>query len=99
MTSQLPDKVCYTVAISSGFMSADGASLGGDRDICLTALKGDASGNLTVNAQDLAAIRAHVGESVSGTNARYDVNCNGAINAQDLLAVQACLGNTASGCQ
>jgi hypothetical protein len=99
LASPLPDKNRYTIEVSSSLKSADGASLGGDRDICLTALKGDVDGNLTVNKDDLSAIRAHAGESVNGTNARFDVNCNGAINAQDLLAVQACLGNTATGCQ
>lgn len=59
---------------------------------------GDANGNLSVNAQDLLAIRSWAGEAIDVGNARYDINCNGSINAQDMLAARSRAEAAAPGC-
>ncbi len=96
--SALPDEDAYTITVGAAVQSAAGAALGGDRDICLRALKGDANGSGAVSDQDLLAIRPHAGDPVTCSNARYDINCSGAINAQDLLAARVYAGNSAPAC-
>lgn len=45
-----------------------------------------------VNAGDIGAIKAHLGQSVSLTTYRYDVNASGAIDAQDVSMVKTRAG-------
>lgn len=99
LCSALPDEDSYTVSLDSGFVSAAGAQLAGDRDICVIVLAGDANKSRSVNAQDLLAIRARASESIDEGNVQYDINCNGSINAQDLLSARSHAGSTAPGCQ
>ncbi len=61
---------------------------GADLDITLAALKGDTTGDGTVTQGDIDAIKAHLNEPVSGTNARHDVNMSGTINTLDMLYVK-----------
>ncbi len=98
LNEALPDQDSYTITVSDELESVGGCALGGDREICLTILKGDANGNRMVNAQDFLKIGAYIGEPVDCQTARYDINCNGFINAQDFLKVRQYIRNTASPC-
>jgi len=98
LNEALPDQDSYTITVSDELESASGCVLGGDREICLTILKGDANGNRMVNAQDFLKIGAYIGEPVDCRTARYDINCNGFINSQDFLKVRQYIRNTASPC-
>ena len=98
LCSALPDRDSYRITIDSSIESATGRRLGVVHDICITALKADANTSYAVNAQDLLAINAHVGESVNCENARFDINGSGEINAQDLLAARAYAGHVAPQC-
>ena len=96
--SALPNEDTYVITISDDVKSADGCPLAGDRNICIIALAGDTNSNRSVNAQDMLAVRSHIGQIVDCTNARYDVNGNGVINAQDMLAIRARIGHSAPPC-
>jgi len=98
LCAALPDQDMYTVTVAAEVTSAGGGPLGGDRDVCLAALVGDANGNLDVTSGDLLAIRAHINESLDCSNARYDINGNGSITSGDLLAARAKIGNDAPPC-
>ena len=98
LDSALPDEDSYTISLESELLSRAGCTLEGDNRICITALAGDTNDSRSVNAQDMLAVRAHNGEPVESSNARYDVNCNGAINASDMLAVRARNGHSAPLC-
>ena len=53
-------------------------------------LSGDVSGSRSVNASDIATVRARNGLAINvGNNYVYDVNTNGSINATDVSAVKA----------
>ena len=45
-----------------------------------------------VNASDVSLTKSQVGQVVSGSNFREDVNSNGSINAADLALVKAKVG-------
>ena len=95
----LGDEDTYTITVSDSVVSAEARAVGGDRDICITALAGDADLNGLVDGQDLSAVNGYVSEPVNEANCRYDINCNGLINSQDLLAVNARDDHAASGCE
>ncbi|MCK5601826.1 hypothetical protein KAR91_08160, partial [Candidatus Pacearchaeota archaeon] len=93
LCAALGDEDTYTVTVSDSVVSAEARAVGGDRDICITALAGDADLNGLVDGQDLLAVNGYVSEPINEANCRYDINCNGLINSQDLLAVNARDGN------
>jgi hypothetical protein len=45
-----------------------------------------------VNASDLIQTKAQVGQIITASNFRSDVNANGTINASDVTAVKAQVG-------
>jgi len=94
LSPALPDQTDYEITVSVEVESATGYALFGDRDICITALRGDVNASREVNSQDLLAVKTHVGETVGPGNARFDVNRSGQLNAQDLLAVYANIGHS-----
>ena len=91
--------VTRPVSLMATVLSAGGRGVGGDRDIIIVALAGDADSNTLVNSLDVSAVNEYASEPISEANCRYDVNCNGLINSQDLLAVNAKNGHLASSCQ
>jgi hypothetical protein len=91
----LPDQQTYTISIAAGIQSVFGDPLKADSRLCLTALMGDSNASGAVNAQDMLAVRTHLGETVAANNARFDVNCSGAIDVQDVLMVNANVGHGA----
>ncbi len=87
-TPALPDVARYLVRIED-VTDAAGNPLTGDNDRVFTALAGDATGGLRVNAIDLSYIwprRTTLIDGVSEDQTRSDVNCDGRINAIDLSA-------------
>jgi hypothetical protein len=98
LCSALPDQDTYTISVGTEVKSSAGYALAGDRNICITALKGDVNSSRAVNSQDMLAIRVRIGESVGCSNARYEVNCSGALNSQDMLAVRTNASHVAPQC-
>lgn len=64
----------------------------GDLVIPMSVLLGDVTQNGSVNSSDVAAVKAAVGQAVTGSNFLPDVTVNGAINASDVGAVKAGAG-------
>jgi uncharacterized MnhB-related membrane protein len=50
------------------------------------------TGDASVNASDVSLTKAQVGQLVTGSNFREDVNANGAINAGDVGLVKSKVG-------
>jgi len=87
----LPDVGRYLVRID-GVSDVAGNPLAGDEDVLLTALAGDALGDLRVSAIDLSYIWANRTSQIDGvteSQTRSDVNCDGRVNAIDLSAAWA----------
>ena len=95
----LPDQNTYTITLSDELTSAIGYSLVGDRDICITALVGDANESRQVNNQDMLAVNTNLDQPVNSDTARYDINCSGQINTQDMLMINSNIDNSANVCQ
>src|SRR5205807_7093724 len=64
----------------------DGTHMG-NVPVSMGVLVGDVNGNAVVNASDVSLTKAQVGQTVSGSNFREDVNANGAISATDVAQV------------
>ena len=87
----LPDFARYLIAVE-GVTDLAGNPLSGDHDRALTALKGDASGDMRVNAVDLARVRAFSADPISTSSidqVRADITQDGRVNAIDLARVRA----------
>ena len=65
----------------------------GDVPISMGVLVGDTTGNGLVNAGDVSQTKSQVGQTVSGTNFREDVNANGLISAGDVTQVKSNVGH------
>lgn len=89
----LPPGDAYTFTVSDAVTGTGGEPVAGDRDIVLTSLPGDVTGNRAVSAADILAIRAAVGP-VTPATARYDVNRSGTVDGADLLEARAADGST-----
>ena len=50
------------------------------------------NGNAAVNASDVSLTKSRVGQAVSGSNFREDVNANGTISATDVAQVKSKVG-------
>jgi uncharacterized MnhB-related membrane protein len=50
------------------------------------------NGNAFVNASDVSLTKAQVGQPVSGSNFREDVNANGTISSTDVAIVKSEVG-------
>ena len=60
-----------------------------DRTVSVMVLTGDANGNGTVNASDVAMIKSQAGSAVTSSNFRADVNANGVINGTDVARAKS----------
>ncbi|MBL0122612.1 MAG: hypothetical protein IPP88_07710 [Betaproteobacteria bacterium] len=74
------DVMCVT-CIGGSTIASTGATLG--------FLLGDVNSSRSVNAADISAVKAHVGQSTGAANFRFDFNASGGITAMDLSAVKA----------
>ncbi len=99
LSGTLPEPDRYTVTISTAVCDLAGNPLGGDRDVEMICLHGDANGDGTVDIGDRLAVQARYGLTVDETSCRYDVNGNGTIDIGDTLAVQARYGHKAPAVQ
>ncbi|MEP7157385.1 MAG: dockerin type I domain-containing protein [Betaproteobacteria bacterium] len=52
-------------------------------------LAGDVNNSRAIDAFDLAAVRAHTGQTVDMNNFMYDIKTSGSVNAADLATVKA----------
>ncbi len=83
-----------TILVSLNGVS-DSPEATGNLIIPMSRLLGDTNGSgsvKTVTSSDLAETKSRVGQPVSETNFRSDVNANGAINATDVAIVKASIG-------
>ncbi len=64
-----------------------------DTALSMNVLKGDSTGNKTVNSSDVAAVRSRAGQSINGTNFREDVTADGSISSTDIALIKSLAGN------
>jgi hypothetical protein len=98
-TDALPDCARYAVRLG-GVTDTTGLELTGDTDRVLTALCGDVSGDLRVNATDFSRVRGartRLIDPASVDQVRADVSCDGRVNAIDLSRIRRRRPNDASG--
>jgi hypothetical protein len=69
----------------------DGTHMG-NVPVSMGVLIGDVNGNAAVNASDVTLTKAQVGQLVTGSNFREDVNADGSITAADAAQVTANVG-------
>ncbi len=96
-TPALPDYAKYVVRVS-GARDTAGNGLAGDDDRIVTALCGDVSGDLRVNATDFSRVRAartRVVDPGTPDQVRADVSADGRVNASDLSRIRARRGHDA----
>ena len=55
-------------------------------------LVGDVNGNGAINASDIGAVKARIGQTLSNTTFKYDLNASGSISATDVSMVKARAG-------
>jgi hypothetical protein len=65
----------------------------GDVPISMAVLVGDTTANGVVNAGDVSQTKSQVGQTVTGSNFREDVNVNGTISATDVALVKSDVGH------
>lgn len=101
-TPGLPNFARYRITINTNIQSAAGASIeagAGGLSRILTALQGDYSDDVRVNATDLGGVRGLVGTNPINANllnhVRADANNDGRINATDLGLVRGRVGQDA----
>ena len=95
----LPDFARYLVRIGA-VADLAGNELGGGRDRIVTALVGDVSGDLRVNATDFSRVRAARARLIDPGDTdqcRADVSGDGRVNAADLSRVRGRRANDATG--
>lgn len=90
-TPALPDYAKYAVRIS-GATDVAGNPVSGGNQVTITALCGDVSGDLRVNATDLSVARVSRTRLIdpgSAAEVRADVSADGRVNASDLSRIRA----------
>ncbi len=99
LTPALPDYARYLVVIE-GVTDAAGNAIAGDLDRIVTALAGDATGDLRVNSADLLAVRdarTKLLDPNDSVRIRCDLTGDGRINVADLSCIRPGMGNDATG--
>jgi len=81
--SAIPDNRRATVTLAN----VDGS--GQSAAVSLGFLVGDINNSRSVNATDIAGIKARSGQTTSASNFKFDLNASGGINATDIAAVKA----------
>ncbi len=95
----LPDYARYLVSIAGVTDLTDNA-MSGDADRILTALVGDASGDLRVNTADLSTVRGARTKLIDANTVaeiRSDLTGDGRVNVADLSRMRPHMGNDATG--
>jgi hypothetical protein len=65
---------------------------GGSYPVSMGFLVGDVTGNRSVNAGDISAIKARINQTLGPNNFRFDLNTSGAIDGRDVSMVKARAG-------
>ena len=64
-----------------------------DTAVSMNILRGDATGNKTVNASDVSVVKSQAGQSITGANFREDVTADGSISSSDISLSKSMLGH------
>lgn len=64
-----------------------------DTPVSMNVLKGDATGNKSVNASDVSIIKSQGGEPVTTANFRDDITADGSIGSSDIALTKSLLGH------
>ena len=98
LTPKLPDCARYRATLT-GIQSAGGTPIAGVTELFITALVGDASNDLRVAANDVAAVRFYVPTEPIDPTEIYHVRCDasddGRIRADDVAGARFYVGNDA----
>jgi len=94
LSAALPDADTYVVTITPALKEAGGSSFGGNVDLELSTLVGDADGSGEVSASDILSARQAAGQTPAESTARFDVDQSGQITGTDILAVRSNLART-----
>ena len=86
--TNVPDNSRATVTLTN-VPSANGSAGG---SVSIGFLVGDVSNSRSVNASDIAAIKAHLNQIPNTATARFDLNASGTVNATDVSAAKARAG-------
>ena len=73
-------------------ISLSGVNGSTNASVAIGFLVGDVNGTLSIDANDVKAIKAIAGKAVNLANFKFDVNTTGDINASDVSAVKARVG-------
>ena len=98
-TPALTDYARYYVSIS-GVTDLAGNAMMGDNDRIVTAMAGDASGDLRVNTADMSVVRGARTKLIdpnSTVEVRSDLTGDGRVNSADLSRMRPRMGNDATG--
>ena len=90
--SGVTDVQTITVTLS-GVTDVSGQVLP-DTPVSASMLIGDVNGDKTVNTTDVTVTKGQVGQAVTTSNFRDDVNVNGAITSADTKKVKGAVGHT-----
>jgi len=94
LAAPLPDAERCTVTVTDALRSAGGQAVSGDADVAIGVLAGDVDASGQVTSADVLAVRAAVGQALSGATAACDVDLSGTITGADMAAVRARLGRS-----
>lgn len=78
--------------ITVTLLDVDDGTQRGDVPVHMGVLVGSVTASGTVNADSVAATKAQIGQAVTNSNFRADVNANGTINGNDVSLVKSRLG-------
>jgi hypothetical protein len=69
--------------------NVNGVGVGGSAAASLGFMLGDVNATGKVNASDISAIKAHVGQAASGDNFRFDLDASGNVTPRDVSVLKA----------
>ena len=83
--TNVPDSKRVTITL----MGVNGTA---NPTVAMGFLVGDVTNSRSVNAADIAAVKARVNQAVTNANFKYDINASGTISSADVSAVKARAG-------
>lgn len=69
--------------------NVNGVGVGGSAAASLGFMMGDVNATGKVNASDISAVKAHVGQAASGDNFRFDLDASGNVTPRDVSVLKA----------
>ena len=64
-----------------------------DTAVSMNVLQGDATGNKSVNASDVSALKSQAGQPVTSANFRDDITADGSISSSDIALTKSLVGH------